>query len=251
MKNEKKRLIHNSYHSLILNLCWLIMIIFRKAITWPKSYFNCVCICSQLHVSSQSAGVESHGAKFVPMEYAGLSPTFINPLFVEACAEKINKWIKPGILYHFMIVMLCKQCMKLNFWSTRLKRDVRCMFYTKFLLPRPNFYSPSSKCTCIDDQVSFSFPHCRNSHTAEKDQTILPGQYHGSWWPGDFSHQGIISHAIYLVCTEYLSAKCINEMLNLSIVTWPCWHFMGNKCQNYHITNSLQPSTNSLKQASL
>ena len=34
------------------------------------------------------------------------------------------------------------------------------MFYTKFHLPRPIFYSPSSKCTHIGKRVSVSFPHC-------------------------------------------------------------------------------------------
>ena len=43
------------------------------------------------------------------------------------------------------------QCGKLNFWSTRPKTDVPYMFYTKFHLPRPIFYSPSSKCTRIGE----------------------------------------------------------------------------------------------------
>ena len=41
------------------------------------------------------------------------------------------------------------QCGKLNFWSTRPKTDVPCMFYTKFHSPRPFLYSPSSKCIRI------------------------------------------------------------------------------------------------------
>ena len=38
---------------------------------------------------------------------------------------------------------------KLNFWSTRPKSDVPYMFYTKFYLDKPNFYSLSSKWTRI------------------------------------------------------------------------------------------------------
>ena len=38
---------------------------------------------------------------------------------------------------------------KLNFWRTRPKSDVPYMFYTKFYLDKPNFYSFSSKWTCI------------------------------------------------------------------------------------------------------
>ena len=52
------------------------------------------------------------------------------------------------------------QCGKLNLWSTHLKTEVPCMFYTKFHLPMSTFYLPSSKCTQIGEQVSISFPHC-------------------------------------------------------------------------------------------
>ena len=58
-----------------------------------------------------------------------------------------------------MVVTLF-QCGKLNFWSTRPKTDVLYMFYTKFHLPRPIFYSPSSKCTYIGERASVSLPHC-------------------------------------------------------------------------------------------
>ena len=33
------------------------------------------------------------------------------------------------------------------------------MCYTKFHLPRPIFYSPNSKCICIGERTSVSFPH--------------------------------------------------------------------------------------------
>ena len=39
------------------------------------------------------------------------------------------------------------------------------MFHTKFHLPRPIFYSPSSKCTRTGERASFSFPHCSGSDT--------------------------------------------------------------------------------------
>ena len=41
------------------------------------------------------------------------------------------------------------QCGKLNFWNICPKTDVPCMFYAKFYLPRPIFYSPSTKFTHI------------------------------------------------------------------------------------------------------
>ena len=52
-----------------------------------------------------------------------------------------------------------KQCGKLNFWSTRPKTDLSYMFYTKFYLPRPIFYSPSSKCTPTGEWTSVNSPH--------------------------------------------------------------------------------------------
>ena len=44
------------------------------------------------------------------------------------------------------------------FWSTCLKATVPCMFYAKFNSLRPNFHSPSSKCTLIGVQAGISFP---------------------------------------------------------------------------------------------
>ena len=38
---------------------------------------------------------------------------------------------------------------KLNFWNICPKTDVPCMFWVKFHLPRPIFYSPSTKFTHI------------------------------------------------------------------------------------------------------
>ena len=54
---------------------------------------------------------------------------------------------------------ICIQCGKLNFGGTRLKTEVPYMFYTKFHLPWPIFYSPSLKCTRIGEWASVSFPH--------------------------------------------------------------------------------------------
>ena len=51
------------------------------------------------------------------------------------------------------------QCGKLNFWITRPKTAVPYMFYTNFHLPKPIFYSSSSKCTHIGERASISFPH--------------------------------------------------------------------------------------------
>ena len=52
-----------------------------------------------------------------------------------------------------------EQCGKPNFLSTRPETDVTYMFYTKFHLPKPIFYSPSSKCTRIGERASVSFHH--------------------------------------------------------------------------------------------
>ena len=48
------------------------------------------------------------------------------------------------------------QCGKQNFWGTHPKTDVPYMFYTKFHLPGPIFYSPSFKCTRIGERKFLS-----------------------------------------------------------------------------------------------
>ena len=51
------------------------------------------------------------------------------------------------------------QCVNLNFWSPCPNTNVTYIFDTKFHLPRPIFYSSSSKCTRIGERESVSFPH--------------------------------------------------------------------------------------------
>ena len=68
----------------------------------------------------------------------------ILPYFIASGRDQKNgsmpQWVKHSLIH---------QCAKLNFWSTRLKTDIPCMFYIKFHLPRPIFYSPSLKLTLV------------------------------------------------------------------------------------------------------
>ena len=73
-----------------------------------------------------------------------------------------ERWSDNCLIFIMGIPILQQmQCGQLNILSTCPKTDVLYMFYTKFHLPRSIFYLPSSKCTCIGEQASISFPHCR------------------------------------------------------------------------------------------
>ena len=63
-----------------------------------------------------------------------------------SCRWKHQSWHIPAgntTSWCNIVVNVYTQCGKLNFWSTRPKTDVLYMFYTKFHLPRPIFYSTS------------------------------------------------------------------------------------------------------------
>ena len=73
--------------------------------------------------------------------------------------KKITKSLTHSVLSKVVRSLLTNAVWETKFWSTRPKTDVPYMFYTKFHLPRPIFYLPSSNCTRIGEQASVSFPH--------------------------------------------------------------------------------------------
>ena len=90
-------------------------------------------------------------------QLAYVADRHFNMLLLEGCpGGNYSMRCHGGDVYEYPYVLqvggVPVQCAKLNFWSTRPKTDVLYMLYTKFHLPRPIFYSPSSKRTCIGER---------------------------------------------------------------------------------------------------
>ena len=67
--------------------------------------------------------------------------------------------------------------------------------------------------------------------TMDKEPFILNGQFHDYWCPGDARSQGISSHGVDLVLSEYSGFSCSTRWtiprccLEMLIDVWSCWQF--------------------------